>query len=126
MELLSLTRLSLVASQSFMWMNGNEGTVKNKAVYLALGITRTGSKEVLGIWVVQTEGAKFWMRVMSELKNRGVQDILICLIDGLKGFPEAISARFFRARRCRPASCTCCATHLNLRPGRIAKPSRWR
>lgn len=75
----------------------DEGTVKNKAVYLALGITRTGSKEVLGIWVEQTEGAKFWMRVMSELKNRGVQDILICLIDGLKGFPEAISAVFPRA-----------------------------
>ena len=75
----------------------DEGTVKNKAVYLALGITRTGSKEVLGIWVEQTEGAKFWMRVMSELKNRGVQDILICLIDGLKGFPEAISAIFPQA-----------------------------
>jgi putative transposase len=62
-----------------------------------LGISRTGTKEVLGIWVEQTEGAKFWMRVMSELKNRGVQDILICLIDGLKGFPEAIAAVFPRA-----------------------------
>lgn len=75
----------------------DEGTVKNKAVYLALGITRSGSKEVLGIWVEQTEGAKFWLRVMTELKNRGVADILICLIDGLKGFPEAISAVFPQA-----------------------------
>lgn len=75
----------------------DEGVVKNKAVYLALGITRTGSKEVLGIWVEQTEGAKFWHRVMTELRNRGVLDILICLIDGLKGFPEAISAVFPQA-----------------------------
>lgn len=72
----------------------DEGTVRNKAVYLALGITRSGTKEVLGIWVEQTEGAKFWLKVMTELKNRGVADILICLIDGLKGFPEAIAAAF--------------------------------
>jgi transposase-like protein len=72
----------------------DEGVVRNKAVYLALGITRSGTKEVLGIWVEQTEGAKFWLKVMTELKNRGVADILICLIDGLKGFPEAIAAVF--------------------------------
>ena len=72
----------------------DEGTVRNKAVYLALGITATGAKDVLGFWVEQTEGAKFWHRVMTELKARGVEDILIALIDGLTGFPEAIQAVF--------------------------------
>lgn len=72
----------------------DEGTVRNKAVYLALGITRAGSKEVLGLWIEQTEGARFWHRVMTELKSRGVDDILIALIDGLTGFPEAIEAVF--------------------------------
>lgn len=72
----------------------DEGTVRNKAVYLAIGITADGRKEVLGIWIEQTEGAKFWMRVMSEIKNRGVNDILIAVIDGLKGFPDAITAVF--------------------------------
>src|ERR1700730_7787055 len=72
----------------------DEGTVRNKAVYLAIGVTADGRKEVLGIWIEQTEGAKFWMRVMSEIKNRGVNDILIAVIDGLKGFPEAIIAVF--------------------------------
>lgn len=72
----------------------DEGTVRNKAVYLALGITQSGTKDVLGIWIEQTEGAKFWHRVMTELKTRGVDDILIALIDGLAGFPEAINAVF--------------------------------
>jgi putative transposase len=72
----------------------DEGTVRNKAVYLAIGVTPDGRKDVLGIWIEQTEGAKFWMRVMSELKNRGVNDILIAVVDGLKGFPDAISAVF--------------------------------
>src|SRR5258707_4934640 len=72
----------------------DEGTVKNKAVYLALGIQRDGTKEVLGLWIQQTEGAKFWLAVMNELKHRGVEDILIAVIDGLKGFPEAITAVF--------------------------------
>ena len=71
-----------------------EGTVKNKAVYLALGIGRDGTKDVLGLWIQQTEGAKFWLAVMNELKHRGVEDILIAVIDGLKGFPEAITAVF--------------------------------
>ena len=70
----------------------DEGTVRTKAVYLALGITPTGAKEVLGLWIEQTEGARFWHRVMTELKTRGVEDILIALIDGLTGFPEAITA----------------------------------
>jgi transposase-like protein len=70
----------------------DEGVVKNKAVYVALGVTRTGGKEVLGLWIEQTEGARFWHRVLTELQGRGVQDILIALIDGLTGFPEAITA----------------------------------
>ena len=72
----------------------DEGTVRNKAVYLAIGVTPDGRKDVLGIWIEQTEGAKFWMRVMSELKNRGVNDVLIAVVDGLKGFPDAINAVF--------------------------------
>jgi putative transposase len=72
----------------------DEGTVRNKAVYLAIGVSADGRKDVLGIWIEQTEGAKFWMRVMSELKNRGVNDILIVVVDGLKGFPDAINAVF--------------------------------
>lgn len=72
----------------------DEGTVKNKAVYLALGITASGTKEVLGLWIEQTEGAKFWHRVLTELQARGVEDILIALIDGLSGFPEVINTVF--------------------------------
>lgn len=72
----------------------DEGFVRNKAVYIALGILPDGTKEILGIWIEQTEGAKFWTRVMNELKNRGVADILIAVVDGLKGFPDAINAVF--------------------------------
>ena len=72
----------------------DEGFVRNKAIYIALGILADGTKEILGIWIEQTEGAKFWLRVMNELKNRGVGDILIAVVDGLKGFPEAINAVF--------------------------------
>ena len=68
--------------------------VKNKAVYLALGITGEGEREVLVLWIAENEGAKFWLSVMTELRNRGVQDILIAVVDGLKGFPEAITAAF--------------------------------
>lgn len=76
----------------------DEGTVKNKAVYLALGVRADGTKEILGIWIEQTEGAKFWLRVMTELKNRGVEDVLIAVVDGLKGFPQAINAVFPEAQ----------------------------
>jgi len=72
----------------------DEGTVKNKAIYLALGVRRDGRKEVLGLWIEQTEGAKFWLRVVTELKNRGVKAVLMAVVDGLKGFPEAIHAVF--------------------------------
>jgi len=72
----------------------DEGMVKNKAVYLAIGVRCSGYREVLGIWIEQTEGAKFWLRVMTEIRNRGTHDVLIAVVDGLKGFPEAISAVF--------------------------------
>ncbi len=70
------------------------GTVRNKAVYLALGIAADGTRDVLGLWIEQQEGAKFWLKVMNELRNRGVEDILIAVVDGLKGFPEAITTVF--------------------------------
>jgi putative transposase len=70
------------------------GSVQRKACYLAMAIGMDGSREVLGLWFQDTEGAKFWMQVLSELRHRGVQDILIACIDGLKGFPEAIEAVF--------------------------------
>jgi len=72
----------------------DEGLVKNKAVYLAIGMTASGHKQVLGLWIEQSEGAKFWLRVMNEIQGRGTQDILIAVVDGLKGFPEAITAVF--------------------------------
>jgi putative transposase len=72
----------------------DEGLVRNKAVYLAIGVRPSGEREVLGLWIEQTEGAKFWLRVMNEIKARGTTDILIAVVDGLKGFPEAITAVF--------------------------------
>ena len=72
----------------------DEGLVRNKAVYVALGVTPDGTKDILGLWIETSEGAKFWLRVMNELKNRGVDDILVAVVDGLKGFPDAIAAVF--------------------------------
>lgn len=72
----------------------DNGHIVNKAVYLALGVRVDGTKEVLGLWVGESEGAKFWLSVVTELKNRGVEDIFIACVDGLKGFPEAIEAVF--------------------------------
>jgi putative transposase len=72
----------------------DEGLVRNKAIHIALGVRADGTKEVLGLWIEQNEGAKFWLRVMNELKNRGTEDILLAVVDGLKGFPEAIRAVF--------------------------------
>ena len=68
------------------------GSVINKAVFLALGINTEGQKELLGMWLAENEGAKFWLNVLTELKNRGLQDILIACVDGLKGFPDAINS----------------------------------
>lgn len=75
----------------------SEGRVINKSAYLAIGIKIDGLKDVLGIWLEQNEGAKFWLKIMMELKNRGVRDIFIACVDGLKGFPEAIEATFPQA-----------------------------
>jgi putative transposase len=72
----------------------SQGRVVNKAIYLAFGVNLHGLKEVLGMWASESEGSKFWMQVVTELKNRGVQDIFIACVDGLKGFPEAIEAVF--------------------------------
>ena len=72
----------------------DEGLVRNKAVYLAIGVTCAGDKTILGLWIEQTEGAKFWLRVMHEIRARGTGDILIAVVDGLKGFPEAITTAF--------------------------------
>ena len=85
----------------------DEGSVRNKAVYLALGIAADGTKDVLGIWIEHNEGAKFWLKVMNELRNRGVEDILIAVVDGLKGFPEAITTVF------PLASVQTCIVHLS-------------
>jgi Transposase and inactivated derivatives len=71
-----------------------DGKVVKKSIYMALAINWEGRKELLGLWIDQAEGAKFWMRVLSELKNRGLQDILIAVVDGLSGFPEAIATIF--------------------------------
>ena len=68
--------------------------VINKAVYLALGVNMEGHKELLGLWLAETEGAKFWLSVLTELQNRGVKDILIACVDGLKGFPDAINTAY--------------------------------
>ena len=72
----------------------HEGRVENRAVYVAVGIRMDGCKDVLGLWTADTEGPKFWLSVMTELQNRGVRDIFIACVDGLKGFPDAIEAAF--------------------------------
>ena len=74
----------------------DEGIVRNKAVYLAIGVLPDGGRDVLGLWIEQTEGAKFWLKVFNDLRTRGVEDVLIAVVDGLKGFPEAIEAVFPR------------------------------
>src|SRR3712207_5002220 len=84
----------------------DEGLVRNKAVHIALGVRADGGKEILGLWLEQNEGAKFWLRVMAELKNRGVEDVLLAVVDGLKGFPEAILAVF------PDATVQTCVVHL--------------
>lgn len=79
--------------------------MRNKAVHRALGVLPNGNCKILGLWIENTEGAKFWMRVFNELKTRGVQDILIAVTDGLKAC-RMRSKRYSRPPRFRPASCT--------------------
>src|SRR5674476_1564890 len=81
-----------------MFLRTSRCAMRVKAVYLALGINLGGEKELLGLWIAQTEGAKFWLQVVTELQNRGVQDIFIACVDGLKGFPEAIETVFPHAQ----------------------------
>ena len=76
----------------------HEGRVHKKAIYVALGITMQGHKEVLGLWISKNEGAKFWLSVLTDLQNRGLQDVLIFCVDGLSGFPEAIEAVYPKAK----------------------------
>ena len=71
-----------------------DAVVRNKAIHLALGVRRDGTREILGLWIETTEGAKFWMKVFNDLRTRGVADILIAVTDGLKGMPEALAAVF--------------------------------
>jgi putative transposase len=102
----------------------DEDTVRNKAVHIALGVRPDGTKEVLGLWVEPTEGAKFGLRVMTERKNRGVEDVRIAVVDGLKGFPEAITAVF------PDAQVQTCIVHTirtqsAIRLGRRITPRRW-
>jgi putative transposase len=75
----------------------DNGHVENKAIYVAIGVNLESNKEVLGLWAAQTEGAKFWLQVLTELQSRGVKDILLACVDGLQGFPDAIEAVFPRA-----------------------------
>lgn len=70
----------------------HEGRVENRAVFVGIGVTLEGSKEVLGLWTSATEGAKYWLQILTEIRNRGVHDVLIACVDGLKGFPEAIQS----------------------------------
>jgi putative transposase len=110
----------------------DESLVRNKAVHIALGVRADGAKEILGMWIEQNEGAKFWLRVMNELKNRGVEDVLLAVVDGLKGFDAGASAyahprqswQFFRMRRSKPVSFISCATAWLLSPTATAKSSR--
>src|SRR5205823_10111005 len=87
---------SIVYLDALMVKVRDEGHGQNKASYVVLGVNLEGQKEVLGLWVAQTEGAKFWLQVLTELQNRGVKDIFIACVDGLKGFPEAIEAVYPR------------------------------
>ncbi len=82
-----------------------DAEVRNKAIYLALGVLPDGTRDVLGLWIENTEGAKFWMKVFNDLKTRGVADILIAVTDGLGASPRRWR-RCSRPPRCRPASCT--------------------
>jgi transposase-like protein len=72
----------------------DEGVVRNKAVYLAIGVTRDGTRDVLGLWIERSESATFWLRVLTELQSRGVEDILVALVDGLTGVPDALATAF--------------------------------
>jgi hypothetical protein len=98
------------------------GSVQRRACYIAMGITMTGDRDVLGLWFQDNEGAKFWVQVLGDLKHRGVRDILICCVDGLKGFPEAIE-RSSRSPSCKRASFTSCGSVCATSPAAITRKS---
>ena len=106
------TRSATTAALRVKIRDADSRMVKNKAVYVALGVTRDGLREVLGLWVAQNEGAKFWLSVMNERRNRGVQDVLIAVVGssgtGSRASPRR-SRRPFRWPWSRPVSCTSCA-----------------
>jgi putative transposase len=94
-----LEQLYLIVYMDALYVRMRDnGHVQNRAVYVAIGVNLEGNKEVLGLWTSANEGAKFWLQVMTEMKNRGVQDVLIACVDGLKGFPQAIEAVFPNAQ----------------------------
>jgi putative transposase len=92
------TRYAIVYMDALYVKMRDNGQVKNRAVYVAIGVNLEGAKEVLGLWTSDNEGAKFWLQVLTEIKNRGVEDIFIACVDGLKGFPEAIELMYPRAQ----------------------------
>ena len=97
----------------------DDGHIQNKAIYVVLGVNLEGQKEVLGLWIAQTEGAKFWLQVLTELQNRGVKDIFIACVDELKGYPEAIEAVYPRTE------VQLCIVHL-VRASLNYVPWKWR
>lgn len=103
----------------------DEGLVRNKAVHIALGVRADGAKEILGLWIEQNEGAKFWLRVMNELKNRGVEDLLLAVFDGLKA-SQRRSPPSSRMPPFNRASSICCATASTSSPARTGRRSPWR
>jgi transposase-like protein len=98
-----------------------DGAVANRPVYVVLAVTTEGRREILGLW--NGEGAKHWLHVLTEIKNRGVSDVLMLVCDGLKGLPEAVETVWPR-RSCRPASCICCGTPSAMPPTRTGTRSR--
>ena len=94
--------------------------VIDKSIFLALGINTEGQKELMGMWIAENEGAKFWLSVLTELQNRGVEDILIACVDGLKGFPDAITLCFHKLM-CNCVSCIWYATHSNMFLGKTIR-----
>ncbi len=92
----------------------DEGTVQKKAIYLALGLNLHGEKELIGLWVSKSEGAKFWLSVLTQLQNRGLKDIFIVCVDGLEGFPKAIETVYPKTQVQLYASCIWSATRYAL------------
>lgn len=101
-----------------------DGQVANRAFYVAVGVDLEGGRDVLGIWASPAaEGARYWLSVLTELKNRGVDDVFFLICDGLKGLPDAVGARYGLWPSCRPAWCICCATRSATRRRRTGTPS---